>query len=120
MTRNPWNDIPLEIYESHMNLSNIAQLQALNRIMREQVKACPYSESAAVLGVAGGNGLEHCLERFSTVYGIDVNPDYLEICAKRFSNAAGNQLRLKEIDLLRPESASGSVSEYWRTASGCG
>lgn len=120
MTRNPWNDIPLEIYESHMSLANIAQLQALNRIMREQVKACPYSESAAVLGVAGGNGLEYCLERFRMVYGIDVNPDYLEICAKRFSNAAGNQLRLEEMDLLRPESASGSVSEYWRTASGCG
>ena len=27
--KNPWIDIPLEIYESHMSLSDVAQLQAL-------------------------------------------------------------------------------------------
>ena len=37
--KNPWIDIPLEIYESHMSLSDVAQLQALNSIMREQVMA---------------------------------------------------------------------------------
>ena len=32
--KNPWIDIPLEIYESHMSLSAVAQLQVLNDIMR--------------------------------------------------------------------------------------
>ncbi len=104
--RNPWNDVPLEIYESHMSLSDVAQLQALNDIMREQVKAaCPGAESAAVVGVAGGNGLEHCLKRFKLVYGIDVNPDYLKICAQRFGPAVDKKLRLMEIDLSRHEAA---------------
>ena len=78
--KNPWIDIPLEIYESHMSLSAVAQLQVLNDIMREQVKASPEAESIAVLGIAGGNGLEHCLERFKLVYGIDINQAYLEVC----------------------------------------
>ena len=102
--KNPWIDIPLEIYESHMSLSDVAQLQALNNIMREQVMAYPVAESVAVLGVAGGNGLEHCLERFKLVYGIDINPAYLSMCTKRFRWAIGKSLRLIEADLSKPES----------------
>lgn len=102
--KNPWIDIPLEIYESHMSLSDVAQLQALNNIMREQVMAYQIAESVAVLGVAGGNGLEHCLERFKLVYGIDINPAYLAMCAKRFRWAVDKSLRLIETDLSKPES----------------
>lgn len=101
---NPWNDIPLEIYESHMSLSNVFQLQTLNSLMREQTETFPDAESVAILGVAGGNGLEHCLKRFKLVYGVDVNPAYLKACAQRFGLAMNTRLRLVEMDLLKPES----------------
>lgn len=34
---NPWNDISLDDYENHMSLSSVHQLQALNRIMKDQL-----------------------------------------------------------------------------------
>lgn len=33
---NPWKKILLSDYENHMSLESVAQLQALNRIMKEQ------------------------------------------------------------------------------------
>ncbi len=107
--KNPWNNVPLEVYESHMSLSDVVQLQALNGIMREQVKSHQEAESAAVIGVAGGNGLEHCLEQFKQVYGIDINPAYLDVCAQRFRQAAGKKLKLEEMDLSEPEAAIPAV-----------
>lgn len=102
---NPWNDVPLEVYESHMSLDSVAQLQALNRIMGEQVKAYPDAESAAVIGVAGGNGLEYFGERFKAVYAIDINSKYLEVCAHRFGPSMGERLKLVEADISKPETA---------------
>ena len=55
---NPWSKIPLDDYESHMSLTSIQQLQALNKLMEGQIMTWPVS-SAMILGVAGGNGLEH-------------------------------------------------------------
>ena len=55
---NPWEEIILDDYEKHMSLDSVRQLQALDSIMKEQFAAYPV-ETAAVLGVAGGNGLEH-------------------------------------------------------------
>ena len=55
---NPWEEISLDDYEKHMSLESVRQLQALDSIMKEQFSAYPV-ETAAVLGVAGGNGLEH-------------------------------------------------------------
>lgn len=43
-----------------------------------------------VLGVAGGNGLEHAVGRgFRRVYGVDVNADYLRQCVARFPQLDG-------------------------------
>ena len=100
-SNNPWNSVPLEVYEGHME--HCSQLQALNRVMREQMYSFPGAESVAIAGVAGGNGLEHCSGRFRTVYGIDINPEYLRACASRFQPALGDRLRLMEMDLARGE-----------------
>ena len=54
---NPWEDISLSDYENHMSLGSVAQLQAMNKIMKDQFGDYPVT-SAMVLGVAGGNGLE--------------------------------------------------------------
>lgn len=55
--------------------------------------------TAAILGVAGGNGLEHIdTSRIKTVYGIDINQNYLEACKEKYKNLK-DCLVLKKIDL---------------------
>ena len=83
--KNPWNDISLKDYENHMKLDSVGQLQALNAFMRVQLNGYPI-KTAMVLGVAGGNGLEHVdAEKLGKVYGVDVNEKYLEQCAERYA-----------------------------------
>lgn len=70
-------------HESHMSLPSVGQLQAMNEMMRDQLCVDGLS-SVMILGVAGGNGLEHIPEgRFEKVYGVDINPDYLKAAARR-------------------------------------
>lgn len=49
---NPWKEIGLDDYEAHMGLDSVSQLQAMNRMMKEQFSACP-AASVMILGVAG-------------------------------------------------------------------
>lgn len=86
---NPWNDIDLNDYEKHMSLSNVNQLQTMNCIMKKQFSAYMV-ESVMVLGVASGNGLEHInTEKIKTVYGVDINTKYLDVCKQRYLNLDG-------------------------------
>lgn len=97
--KNPWEEIPLTDYESHMKLDSVRQLQTMNEMMREQFEAYPVS-SVMILGIAGGNGLEHIQkERFERVYGVDVNSSYLEEVARRYSHLDG-VLQCVCVDLL--------------------
>ena len=57
-TNNPWETISLSDYENHMSLDSVGQLQTMDSLMKQQFEAYPV-HSAMVLGVAGGNGLEH-------------------------------------------------------------
>ncbi len=34
--KNPWEEIPLDAYESHMKLDSVMQLQAMNEMMKGQ------------------------------------------------------------------------------------
>ncbi len=95
---NPWETITLEDYENHMKLDSVRQLQGLNELMRSQLNAFPAS-SVMVLGVAGGNGLEHIRDgQFEKVYGVDVNAAYLEAAARRHPTLKG-VLECLRIDL---------------------
>ena len=96
---NPWEEINLEDYENHMQLDSVRQLQAMNKIMKEQFEA--YSvKTAMIFGVAGGNGLEHVRkEKYQVVYGIDINEGYLKAASGRFSELS-EVLRFMKIDLL--------------------
>lgn len=99
--KNPWEAIPLEDYEAHMSLDSVLQLQTMNAIMRSQFAAFPAS-SVMILGVAGGNGLEHIPNgRFQHVYAVDINPRYLEEAARRYPGAA---------EYLRADLRDGGVS----------
>ena len=95
---NPWKNISLSDYEGHMSLDNVMQLQTLDSIMKKQLEAYD-TDTAMILGVAGGNGLEHISkEKYTTVYGVDVNSDYLDEAQKRYSRL-GDVLKLLCADL---------------------
>ena len=37
--KNPWEAISLEVYEQHMQLDSVRQLQTLNALMKQQLEA---------------------------------------------------------------------------------
>ena len=84
--KNPWEEISLETYEKHMSLDSVYQLQAMNRMMKDQFDIYPV-ETVMVLGIAGGNGLEHInTNKYKTVYGVDINALYLHETKNRYPN----------------------------------
>ena len=86
---NPWEDISLDSYEKHMSLDSVMQLQTLNLLMKRQLDSYPVT-SAMILGVAGGNGLEHISrDKFTKVYGIDINSGYLDAVRERYGDMDG-------------------------------
>ena len=102
--RNPWQDIPLSDYEGHMSLGHIFQLQALNELMEGQVRDFA-AGTVMILGIAGGNGLEHIRSGgFHRVWGVDVNGEYLDVCRSRFPDLSG-VLELVQADLLAEDTA---------------
>src|SRR6185436_6623521 len=81
--RHPWLEIPITDYEAHMALPSVGQAQLLGTaLLRTVTQFQP--RSLAILGVAGGNGLE-CVERATVrrVVALDFNPDYLALCTHR-------------------------------------
>lgn len=87
--KNPWEEISLTDYENHMKLDSVMQLQAMNEMMKDQFDTYPIS-SVMILGIAGGNGLEHVQKgKLKKVYGVDINASYLKEVARRYSNLDG-------------------------------
>lgn len=83
-SNNPWETIGLSDYENHMQLDSVMQLQTLNQIMKKQLSGHD-SEDVMILGVAGGNGLNHAApDRSGRLYGVDINSDYLKACIQRY------------------------------------
>jgi hypothetical protein len=92
---NPWLGIPLADYEAHM--AAVRQLGVLSDLFAEALMV-RRPASVAVLGVAGGNGLERIESGLTRrVVGIDLHPDYLEAVRQRFPDLPG--LELHCIDL---------------------
>ena len=95
---NPWEKIELSDYENHMSLESVYQLQVLNQMMGEQFEAYD-ADTIIILGIAGGNGLEHIdKSKIKKVYGVDVNQDFLAECKKRYE-ALGDVLETIRADL---------------------
>ena len=86
---NPWKHIELESYENHMKLNSVMQLQAMNDAMKDQFYRYA-AQTVMILGVAGGNGLEHLApDSFSRVYGVDINASYLAQSVQRYPAIRG-------------------------------
>ena len=87
---NPFLEIPLDVYEKHMSLDTIQQLPILNNVMKKQLQSYEVN-SVIILGIAGGNGLEHIdTQKTDIVYGVDINEKYLEVCRQRYSKLNGH------------------------------
>ena len=96
---NPWEEISLSDYENHMKLDSVMQLQNMNQMMKGQFNAYPVS-SVMVLGVAGGNGLEHIdKNKYRKVYGIDINTEYLKAVEERYSDIS-DILKCIQVNLI--------------------
>jgi hypothetical protein len=83
---NPWLDIPLADYEGHMRSAAVQQLDALSDLFVEAV-ALRTPPSIAILGIAGGNGLDRIDSKaINRIVGIDINQDYLDAVKRRYPN----------------------------------
>ena len=82
---NPWLAIPLDDYEQHMALPDIAQAQMLAEQL-QQLVASYRPQSVTLLGAAGGNGLSSVdASVVRRVVAVDLNPGYVEACSQRFA-----------------------------------
>lgn len=99
---NPWIKIKLDDYENHMKLESVYQLQAMNSMMYDQIYHYPIS-SVTILGVAGGNGLNHIsTNKIKKVFGVDINKNYLDMCVERYG-ALGDIFQPINVDLTNPK-----------------
>ncbi len=96
---NPWKEVALGDYESHMALGGVYQLQTLDNIMHSQFEAYTVL-SVAILGIAGGNGLGNLesIPSIKNIYGIDINPDYLKASQDR-AILLGNRYHTIHVDV---------------------
>ena len=100
MEPNPWTRLPHDTYEKHMGHESVRQLEALSRVVRDQLALVADIEkpAVAILGITGGNGLEHAAPgRYRSVIGVDINGEYLDVCRERYGHLP--ELELHRIDL---------------------
>jgi ubiquinone/menaquinone biosynthesis C-methylase UbiE len=98
----PWLTIPLEDYEAHMALPAVGQAQMLAEQLAKLIERHAPA-SVAVMGCAGGNGLERfestCVQR---VVSVDINPEYIAVSRMRYANRLAN-LGLRCADVESPD-----------------
>ena len=103
---NPWLSIPLAEYEGHMALPEIGQAEVLAAELEFVVRQ--YSpKSVAVIGCAGGNGLDRLVESgIERIVGIDINPAYVETVRRRFRpRIPGLELHVADVQSMLPQIA---------------
>lgn len=100
--RNPWLRIPATDYEAHMALPEVAQAQALSKLMASALKEYTPA-SLAVIGCTTGNGFEHVDPTHTRrVVGVDINAAYLAVLKTRFAGKVPC-LELIEADITGPD-----------------
>jgi len=84
--QNPWLQIPLADYEAHMAHPSVGQAQLLADQFERLVSQ--YSpKSLALVGSAGGNGLERLAPgRLERIVAVDINPRYIEQTGMRHAH----------------------------------
>jgi 2-polyprenyl-3-methyl-5-hydroxy-6-metoxy-1,4-benzoquinol methylase len=109
---NIWNSIPLEDYEQHMLHETVGQLQLLNHLTKMYLEATR-PNTVLILGVAGGNGLEHIDKTITReVIGIDTNEKYLEETRMRYKELLP-EIQLINVDLSDNEDEITKADLIW-------
>jgi len=91
---NPWLTIPLHDYDAHMSLPAVGQAQMLAEELERLIRQLRPA-SLALIGCAGGNGLERIdVGGVGRILAVDVNPAYLQATAVRHA------ARLQTLELL--------------------
>lgn len=91
---NPWNAIPLSDYEAHMALPMVGQAGLIANELARAVDA-HRPASVAVLGCAGGNGLDRLIGSSARrVVALDINPSYAAAARARFGH------RIDELEVI--------------------
>ena len=93
---NPWNQIPYDDYERHMNHETVGQLAFLSEITKEKVEQ-RNPQTVAVYGAGTGNGFVHFVDA-RIVYAVDLNPTFLAVCHDRYDPIL-NELVLVQADI---------------------
>lgn len=100
---NPWLTVPLSDYEQHMSSAEVRQLGVLSDLFAEAIGRCR-PLSLAVLGIAGGNGLDRIDSTITTrVVGLDLNPLYLDAVRTRYAHLSGLGLHCFDLSKDRVE-----------------
>jgi hypothetical protein len=93
----PWLSVPLRDYEAHMNNEAVAQLAPLSDLFAEALDTTKPA-SVAILGVAGGNGLDRIDPNIThRVDAIDINPEYLAAVQQRHATLKGLELHCLDL-----------------------
>jgi predicted TPR repeat methyltransferase len=112
MDSNPWIHIPLDDYERHMSHRLVGQAALLNALTKKYLDAIK-PEAVIFLGIAGGNGLEHIDNQVTrSVYGIDINQDYLDTAFKRYKESIPT-LQLLHLDITRHSESICKADLIW-------
>jgi len=99
----PWLAVPLTDYEQHMSSADVQQLGVLSELFAEAIERTRPA-SVAVLGIAGGNGLERIDNGITTrIVGLDINPKYLEAVRQRYLLLHGLELHCVDLSRQRVE-----------------
>jgi hypothetical protein len=85
----PWQDIPLEDYERHMSLPSVGQTKMLADQL-ERLVGRHRPASIALMGCAGGNGLERIPTSVERIVAVDINDHYVAAARKRFADRLAN------------------------------
>src|SRR5690242_5563710 len=98
--QNPWLSVPLADYEDHMSCPEVCQTGALSDLFAAALQE-RRPESIAILGIAGGNGLDRIDTSISKrIAGLDINHEYLQCVQRRYGSLEG--LELYCVDLAKP------------------
>ena len=112
MDSNPWLHIPLEDYELHMSHHLVGQSTLLNALTKKYLDAIK-PEDVIFLGIAGGNGLEHIDNQITkSVFGIDINQDYLDTAYKRYKESIPT-LQLVNLDITQHSESICKADLIW-------
>jgi hypothetical protein len=117
---NPWTDVSLDDYERHMAFPAVGQAVMLSRELGHAIASVKPS-SLALLGCAGGNGLDQMgVRNLARVVCLDINPNFVRQLEARYSRfVAGLECYVGEVESFRPDFSVdlvfvGLVFEYTR------